>query len=207
MKAPDLPALLAHYQRELRLLDWRVSVSYAPDLADAQGRPVWGLCYPVADNKTARIVIRDPATPPPGASIATAASTVEETIVHELLHLHFAAFGNVTPAAVAAEENAVWALSGALVAARGTPREGTIARAMLAGVDRAAHTLSPENLARLRTAYGLAPSATAADVRAALATATKHGLSPREVAMCAEMKVDPAKYTATRDGIRARRAR
>jgi hypothetical protein len=28
--APDLAALVAHYQRELRLLDWRLDVSYAP---------------------------------------------------------------------------------------------------------------------------------------------------------------------------------
>lgn len=133
--APDLAALVAHYQRELRLLDWRLDVSYAPDLADVKGRQVWGLCYPVPDNKSARIVIRDPSTPPKGATPEQAAAQVVETVVHELTHLHFAPFGNVTPAAIAAEEQAVWALAEALIRAKGTPDEALYARAMLAQID------------------------------------------------------------------------
>lgn len=133
--APDLAALVAHYQRELRLLDWRLDVSYAPDLADVKGRQVWGLCYPVPDNKSARIVIRDPSTPPKGATPEQAAAQVVETVVHELTHLHFAPFGNVTPAAIAAEEQAVWALAEALIRAKGTPDEAMYARAMLAQID------------------------------------------------------------------------
>jgi len=133
--APDLAALVAHYQRELRLLDWRLDVSYAPDLADVKGRQVWGLCYPVPDNKSARIVIRDPSTPPKGATPEQAAAQVVETVVHELTHLHFAPFGNVTPAAIAAEEQAVWALAEALIRAKGTPEEAMYARAMLAQID------------------------------------------------------------------------
>ena len=235
MNRPDLAALVTHYQRELRLLDWRVSVSYATDLADSQGRPVWGLCYPVADNKTARIIIRDPSTPPPGATGARAAATVEEALVHEMTHLHFAAFGNVTPAAIAAEEQAVWALSGALVAARGTPREGVIARAMLAHVPASTRgrpsarvTLDASTVAALAALVGLPPTATEAEARAACGTASRlgltldemklcashgcepevlAGLSPRERTMLAEMKVDPAKYAAKRAELRARRAR
>lgn len=133
--APDLAALVAHYQRELRLLDWRLDVSYAPDLADVKGRQVWGLCYPVPDNKSARIVIRDPSTPPKGATPEQAAAQVVETVVHELTHLHFAPFGNITPAAIAAEEQAVWALAEALIRAKGTPDEAMYARAMLAQID------------------------------------------------------------------------
>ena len=135
--APDLAPLVAPYQRELRLLDWRLDVSYAPDLADSRGRPVWGLCYPTVDAKVATIVIRDPATPPDGATAEQAAKQVVETVVHELLHLHFAAFGTSSPAEIAHEEQVVWAISEALINAKGTPEEGLIARAMLAQIDRA----------------------------------------------------------------------
>jgi hypothetical protein len=133
--APDLKALVAHYQQQLRLLDWRIDISYQADLASNAGRPVWGLCYPIADAKKATIVIRDPSTPPEGVTAEEAAKQVVETVVHELVHLHFAAFENRTPAEVVAEEQAVWALAEALVNARGTPEEPTYARAMVAAVD------------------------------------------------------------------------
>lgn len=133
--APDLAALVAHYQRELRLLDWRLDVSYAPDLADSRGRPVWGLCYPTVDAKVATIVIRDPATPPDGATAEQAAKQVVETVVHELLHLHFAAFGTSSPAEIAHEEQVVWALAEALINAKGTAEEPMLARSMLAVID------------------------------------------------------------------------
>lgn len=135
--APDLAALVAHYQRELRLLDWRLDVSYAPDLADSRGRPVWGLCYPTVDAKVATIVIRDPATPPEGATAEQAARQVVETVVHELLHLHFAAFGTSSPAEIAHEEQVVWALAEALINAKGTPDEALLARSALVAIDRA----------------------------------------------------------------------
>lgn len=136
MSAPDLAALVAHYQRELRLENWRIEATYAPDLADPRsGRPVWGLCFPTGDAKVAKIVIRDPATPPDGETQETALSHVRETVIHELAHLHFAPFGHMAPAEVSAEENAVWAFAEALAKAWGTADEGTIARAMVAAVD------------------------------------------------------------------------
>jgi hypothetical protein len=134
--SPDLASLVAHYQRELRLLDWRLDVSYAPDLADSRGRPVWGLCYPTVDAKVATIVIRDPATPPDGATAEQAAKQVVETVVHELLHLHFAAFGTSSPAEIAHEEQVVWAIAEALISAKGTPDEPMLARAALVAIDR-----------------------------------------------------------------------
>jgi hypothetical protein len=131
MAVPDLAALVAHYQQALRLLDWRIDVSYARDLTDSAGRPAWGLCKAIADGKMAKIVIRDPATPPDGISPEEAARHVTETVVHELMHLHFAPFGNRTPAAIVAEEQAVWALAEALVNAKGTPDEPAMARAVM----------------------------------------------------------------------------
>lgn len=136
VSAPDLAALVAHYQRELRLENWRIEATYAPDLADPRsGRPVWGLCFPTGDAKVAKIVIRDPATPPDGETPETALSHVRETVIHELAHLHFAPFGHVAPAEVSAEENAVWAFAEALAKAWGTADETSIARAMVAAID------------------------------------------------------------------------
>ncbi len=119
MKIPDLGSLCAYWQAELELRDWKITIGYVKDLCDAQGRPVWGLCSPLVDNKTATIQIRDPRTPPPGTDTDYAILQVEETIVHELTHLHFAPFGNCMPAEIAAEEQAVWALSGALIREKG----------------------------------------------------------------------------------------
>jgi hypothetical protein len=143
---PDLAALIGHYQKLLRLQDWRIEAAYEKDLVASDGRPVWGLCYPTADAKTAQIIIRDPATPPAGASADEAVRQVTETIVHELCHLHFAAFENRTPAAIVAEEQAVWALAEALVKSHGTPGEKTIARAMVAIATRPVHARAMEAL-------------------------------------------------------------
>ncbi len=133
---PDLAALAAHYQQQLRLLDWRIDISYAPDLTDASGNEVWGLCYPLADAKVAKIAIRDPQTPPRGASAEEAVRQVTDTVIHELVHLHFSAFDNRSPAEIVAEEQAVWALTEALVTARNTPAERVISRAMVANITR-----------------------------------------------------------------------
>ena len=145
--APDLAALVAHYQRELRLESWRIEAAYVPDLTDASGRAVWGLCAPLADAKVAKIVIRDPATPPDGATAEQALEQVRETVIHELAHLHFAPFGLQAPAEVSAEENAVWAFAEALAKAWGTPDAPLVARGMLAAIDdvRARLVASPSS--------------------------------------------------------------
>jgi len=172
--APDLAALVAHYQRELRLLDWRLDVSYAPDLADSRGRPVWGLCYPTVDAKVATIVIRDPATPPDGATAEQAAKQVVETVVHELLHLHFAAFGTSSPAEIAHEEQVVWALAEALINAKDTPAEAMLARAALVAIDRstakvrAAKAQEKENMLDPKLALEGLKIVTAKDAKGAL---------------------------------------
>ena len=126
--APDLAALAAEWQVLLRLRDWRLDVSYAPDLCDAAGRPVWGLCSPIVDSKTATIIIRDPATPPDGCTVEQAVAQVEETVCHEIAHLWFSPFNNRYPAEIAAEENAVWAFSEALAGLKGSTRGATLSR-------------------------------------------------------------------------------
>lgn len=138
---PDLQKLLDQLQNELRLRDWRVEVSYVPNLAAADGRPVYGLCSSLVDGKMARIEIRDPSTP-----LTASDPSVEEILIHELVHLHFAPFATERPAEIAAEEQAVWALSEAIHTAKDASRRAHIARAMVAlttrAAGRAAHRLA-----------------------------------------------------------------
>jgi len=145
---PDLAALVADWQARLRLRDWRVSVKYVVDLRDSAGRPCHGLCYPFLDAKKATILIRDPESSPPVAS----APTVEETVVHELVHLHIAPLAGSTQAEVAAEEQAVWSIAEAIMTVKGSGREAQIARAMVAHaypsrVRRAGGTMDPKIVA------------------------------------------------------------
>jgi hypothetical protein len=126
---PDLQELLGYWQKALRLLDWRVTAEYVRDLRGATGDYLYGLCKPLVDNKTAWIGVYDPETPPGGREPQV---TPEEALVHELCHLHFAPFGTCGPAEEAAEEQAVWAFAEALVANKGTGREATLSRAMVA---------------------------------------------------------------------------
>jgi hypothetical protein len=124
---PNLTELLSELQRDLRLQDWRVQITYERDLTNSSGAPVHGLCAPMADGKYAQIWIRDPETP-----IGQADPSVEEILIHELVHLHFAPLAGATQAEVVAEEQAVWALSEALHTAKTSARRGLIARAMVA---------------------------------------------------------------------------
>lgn len=110
---PDLNELGRQLQEELRLRDWRVSYEYVPDLADAKGNPVYGLCKSLIDNKTALIQVRDPSTPVPGEE-DDPSGHVLETVIHELGHLLLAPLCLETAAEVAQEENIVWAFSEAL---------------------------------------------------------------------------------------------
>lgn len=71
---PDLRALLEFWAPVLRVQDWQIEASYDPKLA------ALGVCYPDHVYRRARIVI------------APEQDDVEASLVHELLHLHFAPF-------------------------------------------------------------------------------------------------------------------
>lgn len=170
MNKPDLVALLEQLQAELRLRDWRIEISYVRDLTTDDGRIIHGLCQPLADAKVATIQIRDPETP-----VGPRDPSVEEILVHELVHLHFAPLAGFTQADVVAEEQAVWALAEALVTAKEAGRRAQVARAMVALVDGAKgrraprtarvvkeRTMTPEMLAALKSIV------TAEDPKAAL---------------------------------------
>jgi hypothetical protein len=190
---PDLLALLAHYQTSLRLLDWRIKIAYVADLKSPAGDDVWGLCWPVADAKTAEIAIRDPETPPPGATPEEAISQVTETVIHELVHLHFAWCGTRSQAEVTAEEQSVWALSEALAKASGRPDEARLARAMVAKISalapraRSGGKMDPKLIGEAIDALTAGDAAKALDILKALVVAAAGG-----AAAPTESEGDPA---------------
>lgn len=87
MSNPDLEAMLLRWTPILRLQDWTIRIVYKRhfDMADGKGGTI-GWCL---RKKTAWIKVLDPQDyqPNPEESIPP---DVELTVVHELLHLHFA---------------------------------------------------------------------------------------------------------------------
>lgn len=102
---PDLDALLAFWQPRMRLADWDVRVEYKRHM-ERSGYIIADFAYKRAD-----ITIMDPIDWPGGRPLDP-----ERRLVHELGHLHFAAFktDDDTPLGDA-EEQAVEAFSKALV--------------------------------------------------------------------------------------------
>lgn len=162
MSRPELSQLGAYWLEELRLQNWRVTFEYVRDLCASDGSPVHGLCFRERDSKTAHIQVRDPETPIPGAVYRSP----EETVVHEVSHLHFAPFDITKPAEVTAEENAVWSFSEAMLRHAGSPRAQMIARAMAARAIVPATRRTRMDLAMLIVA--LKSAAAAEDPKAAL---------------------------------------
>jgi hypothetical protein len=115
MQRPDLQSLVSQFQIALRLRDWRISASYRPDLVDSSGHALWSFSAPNIDAKSARLVIRDPATPPAGVSSVEAADQVTRSVASELTRLHFAAFESGSPTDNVAIAQAVDALATAIV--------------------------------------------------------------------------------------------
>ena len=148
---PNLAQFAASWQARLRLRDWRIDVSYVRGLRAPDGSPVYGLCSPHVDAKRAQIQINDPATP-----WGSDDPSVEETLVHELLHLHMAPLAGTSQAAIMCEENAVWALT-EVITSGNTAEAGMVTRAT-----RASHfasrrrtegeTMSPELIEAARKA-------------------------------------------------------
>lgn len=112
----ELEAMASEWQQRLRLQDWTVKIQvrrrHHMCLADAHGTCSWEL-----RKKLAAIEIMDPADYDPGSW--GWAEDVEKTVVHELLHLHFAPFAakDDGPDDVA-QEQAIDLIARALVAAK-----------------------------------------------------------------------------------------
>lgn len=141
---PDLATMLAFWQSELRLRDWQIQAEYVKNLrapvggagSGSGGAPVYGLCYPLADNMTALIQIRDPVSSDDGVMFT--ASMVEAKLVHEVYHCMLSDAG-IDPVR---EERITWATSEALVRLRGTLAGAHLTRAVAARAARVGRVTS-----------------------------------------------------------------
>jgi len=112
MSNEDLQDLCRKWQRTLRLQDWFVTVSYARfrELTDgAQANVAINF-----EKRAAQIRIMEPSDYPTTDIIAP--QDIEQALVHELLHLHFASFDDkISEFERTAEEQVLNALAAAFV--------------------------------------------------------------------------------------------
>lgn len=107
-----LVSLTAEWQRILRLMDWRVAIRIAR-ASDMDDDGFVGECWWEESVKAAKITILDPIDY--GERIVD--QDQEHTLIHELVHLHFAAFMSLdreSPECIA-QEIAVDMIAGALL--------------------------------------------------------------------------------------------
>jgi hypothetical protein len=112
MKQDELNELLAMWQYLLRLQDWDIKAKFARvstfDVGQSEGEVNW-----VLSKRQAIVKILDPVDYPEDAGWPQDA---EQTLVHELLHLHFAPFDAESGSPeLTAQEQAIEAISKALV--------------------------------------------------------------------------------------------
>jgi hypothetical protein len=91
----ELKELCAQWQEILRLQDWQVAVSISR-ARDFEGENACGECRWVLSRKEALIRILDPLDYSPNNVFP---QDMERTLVHELLHLHFAEISEKAEAA------------------------------------------------------------------------------------------------------------
>lgn len=99
ISARKLTALKKEWQAKLRLMDWRIKIRFTDlkELEDWTGIPdAIGACRHHAETKSAEIIVLDPKYFGDDATDRTA--DVENTVVHELLHCHFAPLRTDEPA-------------------------------------------------------------------------------------------------------------
>lgn len=110
-----LERMCRFWQRKLRLADWRVTIRYASGEEfgdDSQGRNYWN-----DHSRTAEIWVLSPDDYNAGNYPNNAAQDIEDTVVHELIHLHLVAWNtDRKPAEERCQEQAIEAITGALVA-------------------------------------------------------------------------------------------
>ncbi|MHC5828154.1 MAG: hypothetical protein ACYT04_72755, partial [Nostoc sp.] len=109
MNLENLQQECLDWQRTLKLSDWDISVKLVPhrEMPDAIGHVRWD-----ADEKSADIRL---ITPEDYQSSVLRPYNIEETLVHELLHLHFVTFDVSDEPKRLATEQAINAIARALV--------------------------------------------------------------------------------------------
>lgn len=82
---PNLEAICAFWQKVLKLQDWQISIKYERfhKMRDAKGALVWGTVTTIPSCKRAQVNVLTPSD-----CQGTTEQDIEETIVHELLHIH-----------------------------------------------------------------------------------------------------------------------
>lgn len=107
---PDLQALLVKWQAVLRLQDWDIEILYVKsfDLEVNTG----GHVVRCDAKKTARVKVLDPDLYDPCLIVK---QDVEYTVVHELVHIHFALIDDFKDTNNALYEQAVHRISKALL--------------------------------------------------------------------------------------------
>jgi len=131
---PDIQAMAAKWIGELRLQDRIVRVEYVRDLRNPFGEPVYGLMQiENLDEGRFCVSIQDPDTWPVGGVRELSEESIEEGLVHELVHIRWidVTADNANPAAIRQEERATWATATALLRA-GKRQRASIVRAMSA---------------------------------------------------------------------------
>jgi hypothetical protein len=108
-----LRRLLRYWQRRLRLADWKCSIRFAPktELKDCQGKNEHN-----ENARTSEILVLNPADYDPNEYPGKIPQDVEDTVVHELLHLHFSWFKPRNKAEEIMLEQAIESIAGALIA-------------------------------------------------------------------------------------------
>lgn len=120
MTLADAAARCRYWQSVLRLRDWNVVVKFGRSF-DMSSPGAVGQCWQSTSQRRAIITLLDPVDFRPAVdAVDDHAHDIEDTIVHELLHLHFGDLRvpkgeQETPEQIA-EERAIDAITGALVA-------------------------------------------------------------------------------------------
>lgn len=134
MQPPDLQALRSKWVNELRLQDRIITVRYVAGLCDPTGNLVYGLMtIENLDEGRFLIEVQDPSTWPAGGSRELSSQSIEECLVHELVHIRWidVTAYNPNPASIVQEERATWSTAQALIRANSQQR-AAIVRGMLA---------------------------------------------------------------------------
>lgn len=118
----QLTALMKRWQKRLRLQDWKVKVKLVgQEEFDAKGQTYdfsaktnYGFCEQLVEAKTATIWMVKLEEGPTEEDISER-QEIENTLVHELLHLHFAPFASKRPEDELQHEQAIEAITEALL--------------------------------------------------------------------------------------------
>lgn len=100
MNPSDIPARLAYWQRRLRIQDWDIEARV--ERMSSIGPGVFGNCARNNESRHARIRLLDPDDV--DTSAIPSSHDLEETMVHELLHVVFHCASEDTESRVAFEQ-------------------------------------------------------------------------------------------------------